>query len=248
MVMAPVTGLCLSFMYSPSAVNHPSSKTGKLIISFRNSVDALPLELNKTYINSLQEPFKVTRLKYYISHIELDNTSAVITPDANYFLVNEEAPVSKTITVPFPAGSYHRITFLLGVDSLRNVSGAQSGALDPLNGMFWTWNSGYIMAKLEGRSPASSLPLQQFEFHIGGFQGRDNVLKKISLAFPGGKPFVLKAGKTLTIDINANIQKWFQGPRSISIATHPSCTTPGSLAKQIADNYAEMFSIVSVTD
>jgi hypothetical protein len=34
------------------------------------------------------------------------------------------------------------IKFLLGVDSLKNVSGIQTGALDPAKGMFWTWNTG----------------------------------------------------------------------------------------------------------
>ena len=37
----------------------------------------------------------------------------------------------------------------LGVDSLRNVTGVQTGALDPAMDMYWTWNTGYVMAKLE---------------------------------------------------------------------------------------------------
>ena len=52
-----------------------------------------------------------------------------------------------------PAGNYNSLSFLLGVDSMHNVSGAQTGALDPANDMFWTWNSGYVMAKMEGASP-----------------------------------------------------------------------------------------------
>jgi hypothetical protein len=50
------------------------------------------------------------------------------------------------------------IRFLLGVDSARNVSGIQTGALDPARGMFWTWNSGYVMAKIEGSSPSAHVP------------------------------------------------------------------------------------------
>ncbi len=75
--------------------------------------------------------------------------------------------------------------FLLGVDSLHNVSGAQTDALDPAKDMFWTWNTGYVMAKLEGNSPSSALVNNKYEFHVGGFSGKYNVLKKIlNLLFP----------------------------------------------------------------
>jgi hypothetical protein len=52
-----------------------------------------------------------------------------------------------------PAGTYTGMYLTMGVDSARNVSGAQEGALDPANGMFWSWTSGYIMIKAEGLSP-----------------------------------------------------------------------------------------------
>lgn len=78
---------------------------------------------------------------------------------------------------------YDSITFLIGVDSLHNVSGAQTGALDPVNDMFWTWNSGYVMAKLEGNSSSSPQMNQKFEYHIGGYSGKHNVVKKLSFRF-----------------------------------------------------------------
>jgi len=53
--------------------------------------------------------------------------------------------------------------------------------------MFWTWNSGYIMAKLEGTSPVSSQPNNKFEYHIGGFREPVNVVSKVRVAFPLGQ-------------------------------------------------------------
>ena len=39
----------------------------------------------------------------------------------------------------------------LGVDSVLNYNGVHEGALDPINGMYWTWQTGYIHCKLEGK-------------------------------------------------------------------------------------------------
>ena len=49
-------------------------------------------------------------------------------------------------------------------------------------------------------------------------------------------------GKNL-ITIEADINKWFQSTHTIKISQHPICHSPGELAMQFADNYANMFSI-----
>ena len=66
---------------------------------------------------------------------------------------------------------------MIGVDSARNTSGAQLGALDPANSMFWSWNSGYIFVRMEGNSPQSTQPYNKLQFHIGGFKGATNCIK-----------------------------------------------------------------------
>jgi hypothetical protein len=130
----------------------------------------------------------------------------------------------------------------VGVDSTRNVSGAQTGALDPTNGMFWTWNTGYIFAKLEGRSPSSAAPFQKLTHHIGGFRTGENAIRKITLAMP------FEIGRAKELVINADVQKWFDGPHQISIASNASVMSPGGVALKIADNYASMFSVNKVVN
>ena len=152
---------------------------------------------------------------------------------------------SQVINVSIPAGDYTSLQFLLGVDSLHNVSGAQTDDLDPANDMFWTWNTGYVMAKMEGNSPESKLVNNKFEFHIGGFSGPYNVLKPVQLDFPE-KILHLVAGKTYEININADINAWWQHPHDIKISEHAIITSPGKLAKDISDNYANMFHIEKI--
>lgn len=66
---------------------------------------------------------------------------------------------------------YDEMAFLLGTDSLANVSGALGGDLDPTKGMYWTWNSGYINVKLEGTAPMSKGRNSGFWAAPGGIQG-----------------------------------------------------------------------------
>ena len=143
---------------------------------------------------------------------------------------------------------YNRISFTIGVDSAHNVSGAQSGALDPANGMFWTWTSGYVMAKLEGRSSVSSLVNNKMEYHIGGFRGDSSVLRKPVLLFPYGKYLQIGVGSKASMTITANVNAWFYNPHELKIANTPSCTTPGAAAVAISENYSKMFTVTAITN
>jgi hypothetical protein len=64
---------------------------------------------------------------------------------------------------------FDKIVFNLGIDSLTNVSGALGGDLDPTNGMYWTWQSGYINFKLEGTDPRCKSRYHRFQYHLGGY-------------------------------------------------------------------------------
>ena len=163
----------------------------------------------------------------------------------SYHLIDENKKQSQVINLTVPGGNYTHLQFLLGVDSLHNVSGAQSDDLDPAKDMFWTWNSGYVMAKMEGYSPASKLVNNKFEYHIGGFSGPYNVLKEEHLSFPN-KSFHFDEGKNYTIIIDADINTWWRSVHNIKIAEHANITSPGENAKLMSDNYASMFQIEKI--
>lgn len=212
---------------------------------FTHVAGTVPFTLNTAYTNAFGESFTVTKYKYYISNITLtdERDSKHLIPDT-YFLVDESHAASKTLLFDVPVGTYKAVSFLIGVDSLRNVSGAQTGALDPIHDMFWTWSTGYIMAKLEGTSPQSALPNQKMEYHTGGFKGVHSVLRTVTLPFQ--QPYEVQLLKGLQLNITADVLKWFDGLHLVSIAAAPTATAPGQLASRIADNYARMFTLTSV--
>lgn len=70
----------------------------------------------------------------------------------------------------------------IGIDSIMNCAGALGGPLDPSAGMYWTWNTGYINVKIEGRSVKSSALKHEFQFHIGGYSGQGNAFQSIQFS------------------------------------------------------------------
>jgi hypothetical protein len=224
-----------------------SPNMGLLKVTFINTVKGNKMQLNNTsYTNPFGEEYTISKFKYYISNIALAFPDGFYKETDSYHLVNENDPASLSFGFTVTANTYHSVMFMLGVDSIKNVSGAQTGALDPLNDMFWTWNTGYVMAKMEGRSPQSKVVNAKVEFHIGGFYGPNNVLKKFQFSFPAGMTLDIREGKTSEIIIEADFDKWWQGPNELKIGDNPVCTTPGELAKKFADNYSRMFTLKNV--
>jgi hypothetical protein len=73
------------------------------------------------------------------------------------------------------------VSFILGVDSATQSAGALDGELDPLKGMYWTWQSGYIHFKLEGMIRQADGNEQKITLHLGGYRSPNNSIQKISL-------------------------------------------------------------------
>lgn len=198
------------------------------------------LYLDSSYINNQGEKFSVSQFKYYVSHISLKDTvtgQSQSYPN-DYFLIREDNPSSKNISLATHLKQLHTIDFFIGVDSLKNVSGVQTGSLDPLNGMFWTWNTGYVFAKLEGVSPVAKTPGKKFSYHVGGYKQNENALRKISLHTNAHL-----SNSNFSISIKADILKWFDGVHTVKISEKPDCHEPGTLAMQLADNFSKMFSV-----
>lgn len=222
-------------------------KKGTVKITFINTVKGNRIVLNTfNYTNPFGEQYTISKFKYHISHVSIASDINKNTEKESYHLIDESNPASLSFSFPAAVNTYESVLLLLGVDSLKNVSGAQSGALDPLNDMFWTWNSGYVMAKMEGKSTQSKVVNNKVEFHIGGFSGVNTVLKNIRLNFPAGKKLDIRAGKTSEVIIEADFNTWWQDPNDIRIVENPICTVPGALAKKIADNYSKMFTIKDI--
>lgn len=224
-----------------------STATANLEIRFQPTMNGVPLQLNTPYTNAAGENFTISTLKFYTGQFALGDVQSGARSQAigePYYLTDQAESGSMTFTQTITPGSYNGLSFLAGVDSTRNVSGVQSGALDPAMGMFWTWNSGYIYLKIEGNSVVSNQPNGKFEYHIGGFKFPYSAIREITAELTEPGRWEIIAGQTISFDINFEIDRFFSSVHQLSISNTPVCTTPGELAAQIADNMASAFAVV----
>lgn len=221
----------------------PQPNLNRLSVNFRFSFGKEDLKQDQAFTTAQGEPISIRVFKYYLSRFSLVNDAGrEILIDSSHYLTDAFQTPARSVSLSVPDGSYRQLRFWVGVDSALNVSGVQQGDLDPAKGMFWTWNTGYIFAKLEGRSPVSPAPLQGFTYHIGGFRTGENARRNIAISFPETLVMRQDANRQLLVQVDA--AQWFAGTHPVRVSVMPSVMDPGTQAMQLADNYSGMFSFV----
>lgn len=223
--------------------SNPSSTNGSASIMLEHKFGQDDFKLGTEYTTANNEKVTLSKVKYYVSNIMLikeDNT--VWEQPESYFLVDASNSMSMMLDLKdVPQGNYKGITYTIGVDSLRNVSGAQTGALDPANTMFWSWNTGYIFMKFEGTSPQSSTG--SFSYHIGGFMGPNKAVTTNTINFTM-KNLEVKNGSTPMVHLKTDIAQVFSGTGTqIDIASNNKTHMPGAFAKGVAQNFSQAISL-----
>ena len=235
---------------TPDPDPNPTPSTGAFLrITFSNTVDGDPLVLGGPYhwVNAHGDSFYISTYKYYISNIKLtDSNGNVWNEPESYHLVNQADPNSFSFLInDVPPATYTSMQYMIGVDSARNNSGSQTGALDPANDMFWTWSTGYIMAKVEGKSNASVAAGNNITFHIAGYQGTYATQRIVSPSF-GSNTANVSTSTTPVIRIDCNLNEWWKNPSTVRFDMMNNVATTGPNAVIIADNYMDMFTVTGI--
>ena len=193
----------------------------------------------KHYAGVYSDFYTVTKFTYYISNVKLMRTDGFVFAESeSYHLIKHVEGATSFTLNDVPEGTYNHIEFLIGVDSLRNVSGAQSGALDVANDMFWDWNTGYIFFKLEGSYVSAGMPNDaDYSMHIGGFKGKFSCLQKCSYDLKSS--IVAKKGVQSNVFNNVIIDEIFKNPVTFGFDQYYSSITESTF-KLVSDNYKDM--------
>ena len=186
---------------------------------------------NTWFVSSQKDSIQFTKLKFYFTDFQVKSIKGEInTIDHSNYLIDIFQPESLEIllsTVSFSNGD--ELSFNLGVSSDMNTTGAHSGALDPSNGMFWSWQSGYINFKIEGISPSSKTRQNKFQFHIGGYQSPYNTLRRLT--------FILNKQTT---QLNLNLEGFFERTK---LAVDNQIMVPGEKANELATEFFNTMTI-----
>ncbi len=124
-------------------------------LSFIPYLDNHQVEIGKMIVID-DDTLSITSFKFYISSHQSSSSNLCM-------LLNMEETLACSIPDDIETLSF-------GLDSIDNVQTSFEGALDPIHGMFWTWNAGYVNCKIEGKSNRSPQVHQSFTIHLGGYR------------------------------------------------------------------------------
>ncbi len=236
-----------------------------LSVEFDNIVGGRTLTMDNSavpYTNATGEKFTISSIQYFISNIQLTTTAGkqyTVPQDSSYFLIKGADRTTRFAKVKVPEGDYNKLTFVLGVDSLRSTMPVdkRTGVLDPAagghmgGGMYWGWNSGYIFFKLEGNSEVISddqlgdpTGKKQFKYHIGGFGGYSaqtiNNIKTITVDLNNAGIAKVRKDRQSNIHLFVDLIKFFNGTNTFSIKTYPNVMF-SEYSTNLAKNFKDMF-------
>ncbi len=191
------------------------------------------LVLSKSYFSkNNNDSIQFDILRFYISGIELLLNGKTVWKESNSFHL-VDASVISSLQINLNTSSkqeFDKLKFNMGIDSTTNVAGAMGGDLDPTKGMYWTWQSGYINFKLEGKSKACNTRNNEFTFHLGGYQYPYNTLQSVLLN--------AKNSNELSIIINAE-----EMISKIDLSKQNHIMSPGKKAVLLSNELTKVFEI-----
>jgi hypothetical protein len=222
----------LFFCFWLSAQN----KSDSLVINFHLEFNKLPLQLNKKYVSASNDTLTIETFRCYISNIQIQyEDNSVFIQKESYHLLDSDNPNSFSIPITKNGDKLiSKIIYNIGIDSVTNISGALAGDLDPIKGMYWAWQSGYINMKIEGKSPSCKTRRNEFQFHIGGYLQPYYALRAIEIPIP--KSQIPNNVPDIVIDLGEFFSE-------VKLRETNSIMIPGKKAMEIADLSVKLFSV-----
>ncbi|MBL7992070.1 MAG: hypothetical protein JNN25_11580 [Candidatus Kapabacteria bacterium] len=172
-------------------------------------------------------------LKFYVSHIQfLKNGAIVLEEQKSFHLIDAAIKASFDIVIPNKHSvPFDAVRFNLGIDSTTSVSGAMGGDLDPTKGMYWTWQSGYVNFKCEGKSDLCKARNNEFQFHLGGYRQPYYCLQTVTFPVHNLNEIILQFNAETFLN-------------HIDLTTHHHVMSPNAEAVRLSAIVANSFSMV----
>lgn len=201
--------------------------------------------VGNVYTNVNGYRVRIDDFKFYLSEASAIKEDGTLLPLSEIDLINlSSGNASREISLP--TGNYNGIQFSIGVPPEQNkdqdptvypnthplsVNGAQ--------GMFWSWNTGYIFVKFEGKADLEGQEgnelLSPFAFHCG-----EDVLFRTHVV----DNLAFSIGSDMTTELNLNFQTdrfFYSDNDTIDIAVDNLTHTSGNLP--LAERFTNLFNL-----
>ncbi len=239
--------------------------TGEVPVSIATVIDGNAFEVGQEYDNLQGRKFRFDGLKLYVSDIVLvkdDGTEVALTYEpqdepiwlydfTNSIVYGAESSVGSNGELiaggmKAPVGDYQGAKILIGVrDDLNGdrdpVDYPVDHPLSEQHSAFWTWNSGYIFLKIDGRfDDSSDASGQSLEGSLTYHTGLDTLIRNVEF-LEGTHGFSVSESSNPPLQFELDVQKLFYfGTDTLDMVTdHLTHTTNNyELAETITNNLA----------
>jgi hypothetical protein len=192
----------------------PPSQLGTLNIEFAPTMNGNPLKLNEFFIGPDNKRMSLDLVKFYLSDFEIYQNGTLANASEINLIDFETAKTS--FQIPLLAGNYDKIKYKIGVK--KSLNGTDNPSFDasiysnthPLsayNNMYWSWATGYIFTKLEGRIDTSATQDQPANYTFFYHCGLDTLLTPGEL---DNVNFSITAGNTTTLKLTFEFNDIFR--------------------------------------
>jgi hypothetical protein len=208
------------------------------MITFRPMYHGTPIRFDDAqYQGANGSRVTFSMLKFYISDLRVRTTDGASVKIGGHHLLDLTDDETSSISIIMPNTPIASFDFTVGIDSVLNEQGPQEGALDPRNGMYWTWSTGYVFFKLEGTVESASQPKRVYEIHVGGYKAPYRNMIDVRCTVPAT---FSATSSSCTIDVE--LAKLLDGDAAFDLVMRPSVTT-AQQAVDVATRIGEMFRV-----
>jgi hypothetical protein len=237
-----VGGICLviALMAGMAFQFYIDNRKMDLELVFKASAGQQPLVFNEYLYENSGGPgrLKVRDFRLYLSNIVLESANGEYREAESYHLArfDNEAKSYRLKLTEIPRRGYKNIQFSIGVDEEANLSRAWQGDLDPNGKMAWNWEVGYKFVLVEG-SLLVNEERRPIVYHVGFSEN----LRSHSFKIPKNKLVT----NTSILEFDVDILAMFQGSTVIDLSELTSVVMKKTDARLVADNYANMISLIT---
>jgi hypothetical protein len=194
------------------------------------------------YFNAFGNNYSVITLKYFVSDFRFYKADGgVVFVDEAFYIDAADATTMTFIPLSkLPLGDYNSVSFVFGLDSVKNISGAFPNP--PENAMEWPapMGGGYHYMKLEGKVDSSGV-INNYQAHTGPTMGNSNF---INVMLPASSFQADKEDLHLTIVMDIN--KWWKNPNTLDLNQITGIMGNQDMQVKMHDNGHDVFSVLSI--
>lgn len=201
--------------------------------------------LESIYYDNYGNRVRVDNFQSYFAMVKLikDDGTEVLLKDFYLHDFSKDAEITGTI----PAGNYVGVKFGVGVPDGYNLNQdpAQYASSHPLSvagsqGMFWTWNSGYVFTKFEGKIDPTGTegvtPTQSFSIHTGDAACYFEFVSS-------GESYSFAANNAYEVNVNIHVDEILgSGPEGIDLDVESNSSGASAIGLKFTDRFLQSFS------